>query len=325
MPKENVSQSTKKYIVTNERGEEFLLPKYAATFRILMDDKETIRDVLNSLLQLDHEREITELEYEFEKPIDIFMPENDPARLDVWVHTRDNRYLNIEMQNKVHSFLYDRMQLYNSYLTLRGKYEFNRSPYFLGLSDEERKYRYYELPETVSIWLCNESILKSKDIYKDVWSTYSEHDVESGNALPISRKNRYIVIDLPNFVKLRKGVKTREDFWLRLISRGPLQVPETEDPIFANALDRLRVSRVNPELLKALETNMFDHHEYEAIEAEAFLKGEARGLASGMEKGMEKGAQQEREKNDALTTKRANYLRSQNVPDSVISTMLSLK
>ena len=110
-------------------------------------------------------------------------------------------------------------------------------------------------------------------------------------------------------MKLRKGVKTREDFWLRLISRGPLQVPETEDPIFANALDRLRVSRVNPELLKALEANMFDHHEYEALEAEAFLKG----------------AEQEREKNDALTTKRADYLRSQNVPDSVISTMLSLK
>jgi hypothetical protein len=54
---------------------------------------------------------------------------------------------------------------------------------------------------------------------------------------------------------------------------------------------------------------MFDHHEYEALEAEAFLKG----------------AEREREKNDALTTKRANYLRSQNVPDSVISTMLSLK
>jgi flagellar biosynthesis/type III secretory pathway protein FliH len=138
-------------------------------------------------------------------------------------------------------------------------------------------------------------------------------------------------------LQLRKGVKTREDFWLRLISRGPLQVPETEDPIFANALDRLRVSRMNPELLKALEANMFDHHEYEVLEAEAFLKGQARGLASGMEKGlaqgmekgmaqgMEKGAQQEREKNDALTTKRADYLRSQNVPDSVIAAMLALK
>ena len=318
---DNTNHSTKNYIVTNEQGEEFLLPKYAATFRILMDDKDTIRDVLNSLLQLDRDHEIVDLEYEFEKPIDIFMPENDPARLDVWVHTRDNRYLNVEMQNKVHAFFFDRMQLYNLYLTLRGKYEFNRSDYFMGLPEEERKYRYYELPETVSIWLCNNPVLRSKEIYKDVWTTYSEYEVKSGKALPISRKNRYIVVDLPNFLQLRKGVKTREDFWLRLISRGPLQVPETEDPIFANALDRLRVSRVNPELLKALEANMFDRHEYEVLEAEAFLKGQAKGLASGMEKG----AQQEREKNDALTAKRADYLRSQKVPDSVISTMLSLK
>jgi hypothetical protein len=73
--------------------------------------------------------------------------------------------------------------------------------------------------------------------------------------------------------------------------------------------------------LKALEANMFDHHEYEVLEAEAFLKGQARGLASGMEKG----AQQEREKNEARDSKRADYLRSQNVPDSVISTMLALK
>ena len=321
MPDENVNQPTKKYIVTNERGEEFLLPKYAATFRILMDDKETIRDVLNSLLQLDHEHEITELEYEFEKPIDIFMPENDPARLDVWVHTRDKRLMNIEMQNKVHAFFFDRLQLYNSYLTLRGKYEFNRSAYFQGLSEAERKYRYYELPETLSIWLCNESILKSKDIYKDVWSTYSEYEVKSGNALPISLKNRYIIIDLPNFLNLRKGVKTREDFWLRLISRGPLQVPETEDPIFANARERLRVSRVNPELLKALEANMFDHHEYEVLEAEAFLKGEASGV--------EKGARQEREKNEAdnaaRDSKMAEFFRSKGVSEEIISEGFALK
>ncbi len=313
----NNANQSKKYIVTNERGEEFLLPKYAATFRILMDDKETIRDVLNSLLQLDHEHEITELEYEFEKPIDIFMPENDPARLDVWVHTRDNRYLNIEMQNKVHSFFFDRMQLYNSYLTLRGKYEFNRSDYFLGLPEEGRRYRYYELPETVSIWLCNNPVLKSKEIYKDVWTTYSEYEVKSGNALPISRKNRYIIVDLPNFLQLRKGVKTREDFWLRLISRGPLQVPETEDPIFANALDRLRVSRMNPELLKALEANMFDRHEYEALEAEAFLKGQANG------------ARQEREKNNAENavrdSKRADFFRSKGVPEEIISEAFALK
>ena len=79
----------------------------------------------------------------------------------------------------------------------------------------------------------------------------------------------------------------------------------------------LIAKNMKPELLKALEANMFDHHENDALEAEAFLKGQA--------KGMEKGARQEREKNDVLTSKRADFLRSQNVPDSVIAAMLALK
>ena len=66
---------------------------------------------------------------------------------------------------------------------------------------------------------------------------------------------------------------------------------------------------------------MFDRHEYEALEAEAFLKGQASGV--------EKGALQERKKNDAdnaaRDSKRADFLRSQNVPDSVIAKMLALK
>lgn len=62
---------------------------------------------------------------------------------------------------------------------------------------------------------------------------------------------------------------------------------------------------------------MFDHHEYEAIEAEAFLKGQANGMVVG--------AENERKKNDELTTKRADFLRSQNVPDSVIAAMLAMK
>ena len=63
---------------------------------------------------------------------------------------------------------------------------------------------------------------------------------------------------------------------------------------------------------------MFDEkHVYEAIMAETYLKGEANGI--------EKGVQQEREKNEALDTKRVEYLRSQNIPDDVISAMLALK
>jgi hypothetical protein len=195
---ENNTTSEKKayYIVSNAQGEEFLLPYYSETFRVLMDDKDTIRDILNCLLGLDSDHEIIDLDYEFEKPIDVFMPEDDSARLDVWVTTKDNRYFNIEMQNRNHPFFLDRLQLYNSYQTLRGKYEYNRSMYFRSMDEKERKVHFYELPEMVSIWLCNFSILKSEDIFKDTWAVYSENEVlhsdTTHKALPIFTKNRYI-------------------------------------------------------------------------------------------------------------------------------------
>ena len=152
----NENNTTKPYIVKNADGVEYLLPYYPATFRALLDDKDTIRDLLNSILELDY--------------------------------------------------------------------------------------------ETVSIWLCRFPILEPK--------------------------NKYIIVDLVKFLKLRKGVNSREDFWLRLISRGPLEVPESEDPLLKNALDRLRVSNANPELLKKMEQFMFDEmHAYDAVIAENFSQG----------------------------------------------------
>jgi len=102
-------------------------------------------------------------------------------------------------------------------------------------------------------------------------------------ALPLFPKNKYIIVDLVKFLKLRKGVNSREDFWLRLISRGPLEVPESEDPLLKNALDRLRVSNADPELLKKMEQFMFDEmHAYDAVIAENFLKGKTEGKAEGL-------------------------------------------
>jgi predicted transposase/invertase (TIGR01784 family) len=289
MTENNTQLKKAYYIVTNAQGEEFLLPYYSETFRVLMDDKDTIRDMLNCLLGLDSDHEIIDLDYEFEKPIDVFMPEDDSARLDVWVTTKDNRYFNIEMQNRSHPFFLDRLQLYNSYQTLRGKYEYNRSAYFKSMDEKERKVHFYELPEMVSIWLCNFPILKSENIFKDSWAVYSENEVlhsdTTHKALPIFTKNRYIVVDLPNFKRIRKNISSREDYWLKLLSQGPLEVPESKDPIFREALNRLRVSRISPELLKALEEHMFDKHADEAIEAEIWLKAEAQGLAKGLEQG----------------------------------------
>ena len=138
------------------------------------------------------------------------------------------------------------------------------------MDEKERKVHFYELPETVSIWLCNFQILKSKDIFKDTWAVYSEDEVHHSDSvhrvLPIFTKNKYII---------------------------------------------------SPELLKALEEHMFDKHADEAIEAEIWLKAEA------------KGREQERAKNEVAKAARdkkiAEYLRSLGVSEDSVAKALSIK
>ena len=339
MPGQN--NSTKPYIVKNAAGEEFLLPTYPQTFRTLMDDKETIRDLLNSILELDHDHEIVDLTYEFEKYIDVFMPGDKPMKLDVWVATRDKRFVNIELQNRQHPFFLNRIQLYNSYLMLRSKHDYNNSDAFLTFSKEEQKTRYYELPETVSIWLCNFSILKSGNIYKDTWTVFSQDDIKNNRALPIFPQNRYIVVDLLKFTKLRKGMNTHEDFWLKLISKGPIEFDEVDDPLFAKALDRLRVSHAKPELIKTLEGTMFDEHAEEAIRAEEYLKAKAIGRAEGHAEGMAEGLAEGKAEGlavgkaeglavgkaeaEAINSRRVDFLRTKGISEELISAMLAIK
>lgn len=285
----NFETNNKPYIVRNAAGEEFLLPNYSESFRALMDDKEIIIDMLNSILNLEPEKSIKDIRYEFEKPIDVFMPENDPIRLDAWAETNDRRFINIEVQNWPHAFIFDRMLLYNAYLTLRSKYDFNKSDFFELLSQKERKRRMYELPETISIWFCNFPILKSKNYFKDTWAVYSENEIRAGNALPIFPKNKYIIIDLPKFLQLRRSIHSREDFWLRLLSKGPVEMSCPEDSLCVRALNRLRLSNVDPKILQTLEVAMSeDKHVMEVIKADAYLKGEAEGMEKGMEKGIKK-------------------------------------
>ncbi len=127
---------------------------------------------------------------------------------------------------------------------------------------------------------------------------------------------------MPNFIRLRKKIGTREDYWLKLLSQGPLEVPETSDPIFANARNRLRVSRIKPELLKAMEAKMFDDkHVREAIEAEAYLKGEAKGKAKGIAEGEAKA----NKKFVARNKKIVEFLRANGVSRKLLTAALAIK
>lgn len=104
MSENEKAEPTKPYIVRDANGVEYLIPTYPATFRALMDDKDTIRDMLNSILELDRDHEIVDLTYEFEKYIDVFMPGDELMKLDVWVTTKDKRFMDIELQNRQNPF-----------------------------------------------------------------------------------------------------------------------------------------------------------------------------------------------------------------------------
>ena len=100
---------------------------------------------------------------------------------------------------------------------------------------------------------------------------------------------------MPKFAKLRRNIQSHEDFWLKLLRKGPLEVVGTRDSLLTKALERLRVSNVKPKFLKNMEKTMFDTNADRAILADEMLKAEAkamrRGMKRGLEKGMEKGMQ----------------------------------
>ena len=125
-----------------------------------------------------------------------------------------------------------------------------------------------------------------------------------------------------------------EDFWLRLLSKGPVEISCLEDPLCTRAVNRLRVSNIDPKILKNLEVSMSEtKHIMEVIKADAYLKGEAKGIKDGMkkgmkeglQKGMEKGAKQERAKIVARDKKIEEFLRSKGVSPELLTAALAIK
>lgn len=95
----------------------------------------------------------------------------------------------------------DRTILYKAFLVIKGKKEMEKSPEFRALSRDVQRRRRYSLPETVSIWICDFDLPGAKHEYMDEWALYSRHSVNNGNAKPLSGKNKYIFLSIPNFTK----------------------------------------------------------------------------------------------------------------------------
>lgn len=106
-------------------------------------------------------------------------------------------------------------------------------------------------------------------------------------AVPLSKKNKYIFLSVPNFTKSADEVNGSAEMWLYLLNhaRDGGELPDFGNEIVEEALDRIRVENADDKLLEAQEHDMTTKEDYECWAAGKELAAEARGEAKGESKG----------------------------------------
>lgn len=328
MVKEN--SNSKREIPEIFEGVKYLDPKYEPAFRELFDDKVTLTDFLNTILHLKEGGRIDNLEFKFENKIQFKIPERRATTLDIFAHTEDNRFLDIEMQRAGHPFFIDRVFYYSAFLAIKGKQQYAKSADFKKLREEEQLKRRYELPETISIWICNFHPREKCTEYRDEWAIFSKADIEKNRGgeapLPVTNKIKYILLDLPNFVKYCNKTDSREMRWLYLLANagGKEDLPDMEDDILNQAIGRISVDSASENLLKTQEHSMIAQDEIICRLAEGKLQGieEGRtiGLAEGLAEGRAEGRAKGRAEGECLKNRElAKGFRDDGIPLDIIS------
>lgn len=288
-------QKTKREIPEIFKGVKYLDPKYEPAFRELFDDKVILTDFLNTILHLEEGGKIDNLEFKFESEIQFKIPERRSVTLDIFAHTEDNRFLDIEMQRAGHPFFIDRVFYYSAFLAIKAKQQYAKSIDFLKLREEEQLKRRYELPETISIWICNFHPRENCTEYRDEWAIYSKSDIEHNNGkagpLPITNKIKYILLDLPNFVRYCNKTDSREMRWLYLLANAGSKedLPDMEDVVLNQAKERISIDSASENLLKTQEHSMIAQDEIICRLAEGKLQGLEEGRAEGRAEGLAEG------------------------------------
>ena len=151
--------------------------------------------------------------------------------------------------------------IYNAVLLLRAKSDYNKEIGFNNLPDTEKEKYRYKLPEIYSIWIMDQSVdFMGEGVYRDEVALYNKSNVGTAGCIPISTKNKYIIIDLTKFSKKYEQLESDEDRWLYILknagtSRSSLKF---DNPAIEDALRRIECGTVSEELL-IRQANMTDY------------------------------------------------------------------
>ena len=266
------------------QGQVYLDPKFDTGFKELFDSEDALKDFLDGVLQLEGDDKIKSLTFSFDKTVTMRSALSKKVILDIFATTGTGRFIDVEMQKAEHDFFIDRAVLYKAFLIIKGKQEMEHSKEFLALSKVERESKRYELPETVSIWICDFNLPDSKEgEYIDEWALYSRNSLKNSSTTPIFEKNKYIIISLPRFKKSIGEIHGSVDAWLYLLNHAGegKELPNFGNEILEEALERIRVDNADDDLLTRQEKDMVTQEEIETRLAGGMIRAQAEGLAKG--------------------------------------------
>ena len=298
------------------RKQMFFDPTLDTVFKKIFEKMATLIHFLNAILHFDREHEITHIA-PLKRSVKLSTPDenNETIRFDIHARTADGRFIDVEMQRADHDDFLDRIEFYSSLLAINAKITMDSEA-----SKDFCEDHPYLMPPVYSIWLCNFDAPFCKS-YREEFGIFRFSDIGNAEALPVYDKKKYIVVDITKFTPDEGN--SMEQQWLEIFKLLPTAkgIPANVDAVIKDVYESLLVGRSSKRFIAKVAKDMVDRREHRACLSTARRKG----LEEGRAEGRAEGAATERAKNEALTNRRAEYLRSQNIPDSVISEMLAIK
>jgi len=256
-------------------GQKYLDPRCDPAFRALFDSEDTLVNFLNAILHFEGENAIQSLTYTIQQDELFHLPEPYRVKFDIGARTKAGKRIDVEMQKLKLNDYVDRMMIYNAFLLLRAKNDYNKEIGFRDFPDAQKKRFRYKLPEIYSIWIMDHSVQFMENVYRDEVGLYNLSGVGKEGCSPISTKNKYIIVDLTKFDKPIDKLETDEDRWLYILKNAgsSSSLPEFDNPTFDDALRRIECDTASEELL-IKQANMKDFlYAYSDAIDESFEKG----------------------------------------------------
>ena len=287
----------------------YLNPRADLTFkRVFGEHPDLVMSLLNALLPLAANQEITDIEY---LPSEM-VPENP---------LRKNSIVDVRCKDKQgRQFLVEMQMIWSP--EFRQRVLFNASKAYVRQINTGEE---YELLQPVySLNLVNEVFEPELDGY---YHHYQMIHVE--NTDKVIEGLQLIFVELPKFTPHTFSEKKMQVLWLRYLTEINEKTREVPEELMANpevkkAVDALEVSAFTDAQLAGYEKFWDIISVEKTLYNSAIRKGLAEGLAEGMEKGMEKGLEKGKVEECRLI---ASNLKQQGIPFKTISqcTGLSIK